>query len=68
MNERLPSSHSAGDESEDESGITNRGTFTPPVAGAIFREGLVASFNIGALPPVDFRAVCLVIAMVFDRE
>ena len=33
---------------------------TPPCAGADFRAALVASIFLGALPPVDLRAVCLV--------
>ena len=44
--------------------------FTPPVAGADFRAALVASCFLGAFPPVDLRAVCLVRAifrfLVFD--
>merc|ERR1712224_276726 len=40
------------------------GFFTPPVAGADLRAALVASCFLGALPPVDLRAVCLVRAMV----
>ncbi|KAF8080613.1 hypothetical protein N665_0932s0013 [Sinapis alba] len=39
------------------------GFFTPPVAGADFLAALVASCFLGALPPVDFLAVCLVRAM-----
>ncbi|GAX81746.1 hypothetical protein CEUSTIGMA_g9174.t1 [Chlamydomonas eustigma] len=35
------------------------GFFTPPVAGALLRAALVASCFLGALPPVDLRAVCL---------
>ena len=41
---------------------------TPPVAGADLRAALVASCFLGALPPVDLRAVCLVRAIVFDLE
>ncbi|KAF8715556.1 hypothetical protein HU200_027215 [Digitaria exilis] len=37
--------------------------FTPPVAGADLRAALVASCFLGALPPVDLRAVCLVRAI-----
>ena len=40
------------------------GFFTPPVAGADFLAALVASCFLGALPPVDLRAVCLVLAML----
>ena len=40
------------------------GFFTPPVAGADFLAALVASCFLGAFPPVDFLAVCLVRAMV----
>ena len=40
------------------------GFLTPPVAGADLRAALVASCFLGALPPVDLRAVCLVRAMV----
>ena len=40
------------------------GFFTPPVAGADLRAALVASCFLGALPPVDLRAVCLVRAML----
>lgn len=36
------------------------GFFTPPVAGADFLAALVASCFLGALPPVDLRAVCVV--------
>ena len=36
---------------------------TPPVDGADFLAALVASCFLGALPPVDFLAVCLVRAM-----
>uniref|UniRef100_A0A9J8CHM0 Core Histone H2A/H2B/H3 domain-containing protein n=1 Tax=Cyprinus carpio carpio TaxID=630221 RepID=A0A9J8CHM0_CYPCA len=39
------------------------GFLTPPVAGALFRAALVASCFLGALPPVDLRAVCLVLAI-----
>ncbi|KAL7083543.1 hypothetical protein ACP275_14G170500 [Erythranthe tilingii] len=39
------------------------GFFTPPVAGADFLAALVASCFLGALPPVDLRAVCLVRAI-----
>lgn len=40
------------------------GFFTPPVAGAAFRAALVASCFRGALPPVDFLAVCFVLAII----
>lgn len=36
----------------------------PPAAGADLRAALVASCLRGALPPVDLRAVCLVLACV----
>ena len=36
------------------------GFFTPPVEGALFLAALVASCFLGAFPPVDLRAVCLV--------
>ena len=36
------------------------GFLTPPVAGALLRAALVASCFLGALPPVELRAVCLV--------
>ena len=39
---------------------------TPPVVGADLRAALVASCLRGALPPVDLRAVCLVLANVSD--
>ena len=39
------------------------GFFTPPVAGADLRAALVASCFLGAFPPVDLRAVCLVRAI-----
>lgn len=34
-----------------------------PVEGALFLAALVASCFLGALPPVDFLAVCFVLAM-----
>ena len=37
---------------------------TPPAAGADLRAALVASCLRGALPPVDLRAVCFVLAML----
>ena len=40
------------------------GFLTPPVAGADFLAALVASCFLGAFPPVDFLAVCLVRAML----
>merc|ERR1712178_644419 len=43
------------------------GFLTPPVDGADFLAALVASCFLGAFPPVDLRAVCLVRAIVsFD--
>jgi hypothetical protein len=47
-------------------GLNLCGFLTPPVAGADFRAALVASCFLGALPPVDLRAVCLVRAMSID--
>ncbi|CAA6675081.1 unnamed protein product [Spirodela intermedia] len=44
-------------------GLKRWGFFTPPVAGADLRAALVASCFLGALPPVDFRAVCFVRAI-----
>eukprot|EP00216_Chloropicon_sp_CCMP2111_P002389 CAMPEP_0198246424 /NCGR_PEP_ID=MMETSP1446-20131203/45967_1 /TAXON_ID=1461542 ORGANISM="Unidentified sp, Strain CCMP2111" /NCGR_SAMPLE_ID=MMETSP1446 /ASSEMBLY_ACC=CAM_ASM_001112 /LENGTH=317 /DNA_ID=CAMNT_0043930745 /DNA_START=1232 /DNA_END=2182 /DNA_ORIENTATION=+ len=41
------------------------GFLTPPMAGALFLAALVASCFLGALPPVDFLAVCLVRAIFF---
>ena len=35
-----------------------------PVDGALFLAALVASCFLGAFPPVDFLAVCLVRAMI----
>ena len=42
------------------------GFLTPPVAGADFLAALVANCFLGALPPVDLRAVCLVRAISSD--
>ena len=42
------------------------GSLTPPVAGADLRAALVASCFLGAFPPVDFLAVCLVLAIVIE--
>ena len=39
------------------------GFLTPPVAGTDFLAALLARFFLGAFPPVDFLAVCLVRAM-----
>merc|ERR1712091_409286 len=39
------------------------GFLTPPVEGADFLAALVASCFLGAFPPVDLRAVCLVRAI-----
>ena len=44
------------------------GFLTPPVAGALFLAALVASCFLGAFPPVDLRAVCLVLAMLTVDE
>jgi hypothetical protein len=41
---------------------------TPPVAGADLRAALVASCFLGALPPVDFLAVCFVRAIGMGGE
>ena len=38
------------------------------MAGADFRAAFVASCFLGALPPVDFRAVCFVRAISNDQE
>ena len=46
-------------------GLNLWGFLTPPVAGADFLAALVASYFLGALAPVDFLAVCLVLAIVF---
>jgi hypothetical protein len=35
----------------------------PPVKGALFLAALVASYFLGAFAPVDFLAVCLVLAI-----
>ena len=43
------------------------GFLTPPVDGADFLAALVASCFLGALPPVDLRAVCFVRAMVIGE-
>ena len=43
------------------------GFLTPPLAGADFLAALVANCFRGALPPVDLRAVCLVLA-IFSSE
>merc|ERR1719397_2169203 len=45
-------------------GLWRWGFLTPPVAGADFLAALVASCFLGALPPVDLRAVCLVLAIM----
>ncbi|CAA6667643.1 unnamed protein product [Spirodela intermedia] len=44
------------------------GFFTPPVAGADFLAALVASCFLGALPPVDLRAVCFVRAISLNDD
>lgn len=41
------------------------GFLTPPVDGALFLAALVASCFLGAFPPVDLRAVCLVRAILY---
>lgn len=40
------------------------GFLIPPVIGADFLAALEASCFLGALPPVDLRAVCLVLAII----
>ena len=45
-------------------GRNRRTFFTPPVEGADFRAAFVANCFLGAFPPVDFLAVCLVRAMM----
>ncbi len=42
-------------------------TFTPPPVTADFLAALVATCFLGAFPPVDLRAVCLVLAMCLTR-
>jgi len=49
-------------------GLYRCGFFTPPVAGADFLAAFVASCFLGAFPPVDFRAVCLVRAMAEKKN
>ena len=44
------------------------GFFTPPVDGALFLAAFVANCFRGALPPVDLRAVCLVLAISVKQE
>merc|ERR1719192_2281296 len=44
------------------------GFLTPPVAGADFLAALVANCLRGALPPVDFLAVCLVRAILLVQR
>jgi histone H3 len=39
------------------------GFLMPPEIGALLRAAFVASCFLGALPPVDLRAVCFVRAM-----
>ena len=45
-------------------GLNLCGFLTPPVAGADFLAALLASYFLGALAPVDFLAVYLVLAIV----
>ena len=45
-------------------GLYRWGFFTPPVEGALFLAALVASCFLGAFPPVLFRAVCFVRAIL----
>ena len=51
----------------DATSLVHCGFFTPPVAGALLRAALVANCFLGALPPVDLRAVCFVRAMITIR-
>ena len=44
-------------------GLNLCGFLTPPVAGADFLAALVANYFLGALAPVDFLAVYLVLAI-----
>ncbi len=44
-------------------GLNLCGFLTPPVAGADFLAALEASYFLGALAPVDFLAVYLVLAI-----
>ena len=44
------------------------GFLTPPVAGALLRAALVANCFRGALPPVDFLAVCFVLAILVEND
>merc|ERR1712098_72514 len=44
-------------------GLKRWGFLSPPVAGAVLRATLVVSCLRGAFPPVDLRAVCLVLAI-----
>jgi hypothetical protein len=44
------------------------GFLTPPMAGALLREALVASCLRGSLPPEALRAVCLVRALYLDQS
>ena len=50
-------------QSTTDKNYTNLFNFLRTVDGADFLAALVASCFLGALPPVDFRAVCLVLAM-----
>ena len=45
-------------------GLNLWGFFTCPTAGAVFLAALVTICFLGAFPPVDFLAVCLVRAML----
>ena len=46
-------------------GLNLWGFLTPPVAGADLRACLEASYFLGAFCPVDFLAVCLVLAILY---
>jgi hypothetical protein len=50
------------------SGLQRGGFFTPSVDGALFLGAFVDNCFIGALPPVDFLAVCLVLANAYNFE
>ncbi|KAK2974782.1 hypothetical protein RJ640_026758 [Escallonia rubra] len=49
-------------------GLNLCGFLTPPVAGADFLAAFVASCFLGAFPPVDFLAVCLVLGGLIRFE
>ncbi len=43
--------------------ITTEGRNSQPAEGALFLAAFVANCFLGALPPVDFLAVCFVLAI-----